>query len=479
MNTFWRLFPIVLLCGGNLLAQVDQDQLEYIETYKDIAIREMERAGIPASIKLAQAILESNAGRSTLAQRANNHFGIKCGANWDGRTFYREDDDFDAEGNLIKSCFRVYRTAEASFIGHSEFLRDPQKTFRYGFLFRLDPKDYRRWAHGLKQAGYATSASYPERLISLIERYELFQYDEMSLIDIDTPAEVVEAGILQNNDVRFVLVSEGETLQEIAQRVDVSVRNLISYNETLSSERQRLDEGERIYLQPKRNGYRGRDKYHVVTAGENMMDISQDYAVRLDKLLRRNRLEPGQEPAALERIKLRGCRIKDAPRLRSEAPAQPVENLEMEEPDETETETDRPPVISDVIPPRRDTSVQEPTTPPARPTTPRPEDPGTVRPNPNPEVPVIIINRPPSDSTRPATPPTPPPVDDPLDEPVFDPEPSPPSTPPANTPQYHTVQRGDTLWNIAQRYDLTVTQLKSLNNLTSDTIAIGQRLRVK
>ncbi|MCB0375607.1 MAG: glucosaminidase domain-containing protein, partial [Sinomicrobium sp.] len=148
------LFSGLLISLTPLSAQAPTpEHLKYIDEYKDIAIREMERAGIPASIKLAQGILESNAGQSDLARRANNHFGIKCGDNWNGRTLHKKDDDYDATGKLIESCFRVYRNAEASFVAHSEFLRDPKKTYRYGFLFQLDPTDYERWAYGLKKAG--------------------------------------------------------------------------------------------------------------------------------------------------------------------------------------------------------------------------------------------------------------------------------------------------------------------------------------
>ncbi|NJO87484.1 MAG: glucosaminidase domain-containing protein, partial [Lewinella sp.] len=139
LTTSLTVFLLCLMYSG-LAAQANQspEQLRYIERYKDIAIREMERSGVPASIKLAQGILESDAGRSFLAQRANNHFGIKCGSEWNGEEVYREDDDFNDRGELIKSCFRGYRNPEASFVAHSEFLRDPNKTFRYGFLFRLE-----------------------------------------------------------------------------------------------------------------------------------------------------------------------------------------------------------------------------------------------------------------------------------------------------------------------------------------------------
>jgi len=146
---------------------------QYIHQYKDIAIQEMGRTGVPASIKLAQGLLESNAGRSTLAQKAHNHFGIKCGGSWKGKTFYRKDDDY-RNGKLVKSCFRKYKRATASYIAHSNFLTDNR---RYASLFSLSPKDYKAWAKGLKKAGYATSKTYASKLIKLIEEYQLYKFD--------------------------------------------------------------------------------------------------------------------------------------------------------------------------------------------------------------------------------------------------------------------------------------------------------------
>ncbi len=141
--------------------------LNYIETFKSVAIEEMNKYGIPASITLAQGILESGNGNSTLAKYANNHFGIKCTSDWKGKGYYKEDDKAD-------DCFRVYKDARESYKDHSEFL----KRKRYSFLFELDKNDYKNWARGLKQAGYATNPKYPELLINLIDRYQLYQYDQ-------------------------------------------------------------------------------------------------------------------------------------------------------------------------------------------------------------------------------------------------------------------------------------------------------------
>lgn len=463
----FMLFPLV-----GVFAQQSESQLNYINRFKEIAVQEMERTGIPASIKLAQGLLESNAGQSVLARRANNHFGIKCGANWQGDNFYREDDDYDQDGRLIKSCFRSYRNSEASYIAHSEFLRDPRKAFRYGFLFRLDPFDYRRWAYGLKQAGYATSPTYPESLISLIERYELFRYDNSTAVDVDTPSDILASGILDNNDVRYVVAAEGESLEDIARRVDVSVRNLIDYNEKMRSAQQNVTEGERVYLQPKRNAYRGREKFHIVEAGQSMFDISQKYAVKLSKLYSRNRMEQGQEPAAKEKIKLRGwCKIKERPELRREGsgevdlspppPNLPEGDLEFIEPDEEDM---RPDPVRPVPPPPPPVRPQQPTTG------------GST-----PDVPIIIVD--PNATPAPAPTPNQPNTDTnppPPPPPVITPTPTPPANPPADgAPVYHTVVGGETLYGISRRYNITVDQLKSLNGLTTNTIQAGMKLRVK
>jgi len=173
----WKLLSIVgfLICilstSNNLIAQ----PTNYIEKYQKIAIREMHRSGIPASITLAQGILESSWGNGSLALKANNHFGIKCKSHWTGPSFYIEDDDFK-NGKLIKSCFRAYDNAEASYIDHTDFLIENP---RYQKLFSYDRTDYKKWAHGLKKCGYATDKKYAYKLINNIQKYNLSRFDLM------------------------------------------------------------------------------------------------------------------------------------------------------------------------------------------------------------------------------------------------------------------------------------------------------------
>jgi hypothetical protein len=176
---------LLLLCAlpyYPLTAQTDVSQLSYIQQYRDLAVRQMQSHGIPASIILAQGLLESNAGRSELATNANNQFGIKCGEYWTGRTYDKTDDDYDVNGQLIPSCFRAYPSVEASFEDHSNFLSDPIRGYRYRPLFLLEATDYQGWAHGLQRVGYATSSGYAQQLIRLIERYNLHQYDEENYV---------------------------------------------------------------------------------------------------------------------------------------------------------------------------------------------------------------------------------------------------------------------------------------------------------
>ncbi|MBK1442040.1 glucosaminidase domain-containing protein [Parapedobacter sp. ISTM3] len=206
---------------------------EYIERYKDIAIAEMERYGIPASIKLAQALLESGNGNSTLAREANNHFGIKCTPEWIGGKTYKDDDRHN-------DCFRVYEHAEESFKDHSQFLLRK----RYAALFELDKDDYKGWARGLKSAGYATNPRYADLLIDLIERYELHQYDRPESRTAKIEREkVVQTEIVENKPeelqvaqakapVRIDIheVKQGDTLAAIARKYGMSTTDLMDLN---------------------------------------------------------------------------------------------------------------------------------------------------------------------------------------------------------------------------------------------------------
>lgn len=443
------------LLPAMLSAQTPQRDA-YINRFRDIAIREMERTGIPASIKLAQGILESGDGKSTLARKANNHFGIKCHSTWKGKKHYLEDDDYDENGKLIKSCFRVYKNADASYIAHSEFLRDPNKRYRYGFLFDLPPRDYKAWARGLKSAGYATSPTYAEKLIRVIETSELYRFDQMGGNDIATGSdnpELNELNIKMINDVRMTLADNNESVINISERTKVSIDRIIKYNEKIKSKNQKIGKDTRVYLQRKRNNFRGKKRWHYVQEGETLFDISQLYGLRLSKLRSKNRIPERSEPAVGERIKIRGwfkVSKKEAPKLdRSKVMEEEEEEEFMDETESIEIEipasnADDEEFDEDVVPETPDSEIFD---------NPILEE---EVPNEVPETPSTGSNTSPNTGT---------------------PDNNPPGGQPS-TGVYYTVIKGDTLFSISRKYGTTVEAIKRLNNLTSNTISIGQRLRV-
>ncbi len=474
------------------------DPYAYIEKFKDIAVQEMKRAGIPASIKLAQGMLESAMGTSELARKANNHFGIKCHNDWNGKKMWRIDDDVDENGKPIKSCFRVYKHARESYAAHSEFLRDPKKEYRYGFLFFLSPTDYRGWAKGLQSAGYATSPTYAKKLISLIERYELYEYDRLGMEEVPVieeptkPLDEIEMvlGITYNNDTRMVLAREGETLKDVEARTAVPAEKLIKYNEGYTSPSLKLKEGDIVYLEPKRNYYRGFKKWHYVKEGETMFYISQLYGIKLNKLYDKNRMPEGSEPAPGERIRLRGKTKSEAdrPRLISEPPkSKPsAEKSNMTEEDifwsgnpfsedpfgeEEQPQPEPIPETPDVPKPPDDT----PKPPEAEPPQP-PEKDSPAPPVENPEEPEKEESKP---SEKENSNPVSQPSSQEEQRETNQQEPASGVQAADDNGKFHIVQKGDTLYSLSKRYHTTVSQLQKWNGLSDYTIKVGQKLRVK
>ncbi|MFN3555562.1 MAG: glucosaminidase domain-containing protein [Bacteroidales bacterium] len=313
---FFLVSVLVVISCTKVQAQVTIQ--EYIERYKDIAMEEMRLHGIPASIKLAQGILESGFGNSDLARIANNHFGIKCHG-WPGSTFYKDDDE-------VNECFRAYDDPYQSFRDHSEFLTGRP---RYAALFELDILDYRGWARGLRQAGYATNPRYPELLIGVIERNSLHEFDQLALQQFgqirqgssgsrsagsstaaqrpsrgseEFPAVGVGREIHENNRIRFVYARAGDTPESLAEEMGMWPREIYRYNDIERSGT--IKPGQIVYLQPKRR--RGSEPYHFVKSGETMYEISQKYGIRLQSLYRRNAMEEGTEPQTGQRLFLRG-----------------------------------------------------------------------------------------------------------------------------------------------------------------------------
>lgn len=300
-------------------AQTEKHRI-YVEQFYPIAVAEMERANIPASIKLAQGILESGVGESELAKNANNHFGIKCGNDWIGEGYYLKDDDTDENGVLVKSCFRVFDSPEESYVEHTDFLLDPKKVNRYGSLFSYDHTDYRSWAQGLKDAGYATNPNYPNLLISVIEKNDLAKYDKMTMADLD-PIFVQnypnKRDELKNkkynkistlNGVKSVFAKGGETPSDIGVKFSTATRLILKYNEINGVKI--FEENERVFLQNKKWKYKGNTKTHRVQTGESMYDIAQKYGIKTKWLYIRNKMQEGTEPAPGEQLSLRGWNFK-------------------------------------------------------------------------------------------------------------------------------------------------------------------------
>lgn len=314
---------ICALLFGAVYAHVDDKMTtaQYIETYASIAVREMDAYQIPASIKMAQGILESSSGNSPLAKEAKNHFGIKCKKDWTGETYIQDDDEKN-------ECFRKYETVLASYEDHSQFLKKGQ---RYASLFTLERNDYKGWAHGLKAAGYATNPQYAPLLIKTIEENRLYELDkpgrapEFKAPEKETPQpkQTISQssakpprqggssgtdlpdfelrrhgnyGIRERNGVEYVLAQRGDTYEQIAKELDMMAWQLPQYNE--SDKSKKLNEGEIVYLQPKRR--KAQDETYVAKKNESLWDVSQYFAVKVSRLAKLNelsedaRLKPGQ-----------------------------------------------------------------------------------------------------------------------------------------------------------------------------------------
>ncbi|MFT4760099.1 MAG: LysM repeat protein [Paraglaciecola sp.] len=494
-------FLIIFLCFTTSL--VAQDRYKYIEKYKNIAIREMERAGVPASIKLAQGLLESGGGTSYLAKKANNHFGIKCGGYWKGRTVYREDDDYDENGQLEKSCFRAYKSAEESYIAHSEFLRNPRSEHRYGFLFRYNVTNYRRWARGLKKAGYATSPTYADKLIRVIETYNLDQYDRLSSGDIrdieyDDTDMIAGLDLRRINDVKVVYSERDDTPANISTKADVNLKCIIKYNEMLHEPATLLYRDELVFLQKKRKNFRGTKKWHYVREGETMYNISQLYGIRLKNLYKRNRMPEGTQSEKDERIRIRGWKVsrKERPRLRPGYLEPARDKKSKQKSDEVDGFMD----TENTIEPEMPTTTQPNTSTTGSNNGNSTDGSGsnsswadgnnsgnssnensssgtgsTNTNNGNPTNSESSNTSPGSGSTNNSGGSTT------VHPPIFNPNNSESSSSSGNSSHatYYVVLKGDTLYSLSRKYAASVSDLKRWNGLNDNTIYPGDRLRVQ
>ncbi len=275
---------------------------QYIEKYSALAVEEMYRSHIPASITLAQGILESGNGNSRLATQANNHFGIKCKNTWTGQTLF-EDDDAPQE------CFRKYDAAIDSYRDHSDFLMNGK---RYAFLFDLDSKDYKAWAFGLKKAGYATNPQYPELIISFIEKHNLHKYDEVKISEEEqTEKAEAKAEIVKTygkeiiiNGVPAITAKANESYAQIALNYDIKVYNIYKFNDLQKDDECKT--GDTIYLKHKKN--KAEIETYAFAKGDNIHSISQRFGIKIEKILSRNNLVLNQQPAVGQLIYLNSNR---------------------------------------------------------------------------------------------------------------------------------------------------------------------------
>jgi LysM repeat protein len=419
-----RLLVVVSIFAVNgLRAQTSSDVIDYINTYKDLAILEEQRSGVPASITLAQGIHETMAGKSDLVLRSNNHFGIKCRAEWKGERVYHDD---DAKGE----CFRSYPTAAESYADHSDFLKNGT---RYAFLFQIDPTNYSDWAWGLKKAGYATNNKYPQILIKYIEDYHLQQYtliamgklspkdeiiagngkpvsvsaisngvaiNEAAVTNAAKPVVFYPSGEFRINNTKVIYAKAGTSLLSIADQYDVKLKHLLDFNEMTQEDV--LKQDQLIYLQRKRKS--GSAEFHEVKPGETLYDICQMEGIRMESLLEYNYLQ-NQGPVAVGELLY----------LRDKAPA-------------------RPKLANEV------------TTPPIK----------VVYATPAPAAPAAPVKQQPA--------------------PVATPDQVTPANSSAVAATLHVVREKETLYSIAKKYGISVEQIREWNKLPGYDLKLGQEL---
>ena len=490
----------------------------YIKQYKDIAIDEMKRAAIPASITLAQGIHESSFGTSYLAKNTNNHFGIKCKETWTGKTFKYTDD-------APNECFRVYDNVEDSYKDHSDFLRNRPY---YTPLFKLDIYDYKAWAHGLKKSGYATNPKYAEILIKTIEDYQLYAFDKGELpsyisplpksvvveqeedefynvtdsMQIDVQKTIIQEkktevlvpansspviqtqaqpvttkkinkSIFKVNDCKAVKIytAKGETLDLIGNVLKIEKEDLLAFNDI--TDESNLKDGQTIFIQQKKKS--NKEGTYKVKAEDNMWSISQKKGIRLATLLKMNKLEQGEEPEAKQTLVLKG-KAKEKPVLRSKT--EPSIALKVE------PKSDKSPSGDLGVVRARDTiypTIKEETKLSVdsnkvlgwESETKLLEKPTIISSTEN-NIAIQEI------STRTLT------TEEFAKEPIIAKE-TPTVYPkvidytalPKSKTGTHLVVKGDTMYNISKRYNISITQIVEWNNLSDQSVKLGQVLKIQ
>ncbi|GAP72505.1 mannosyl-glycoprotein endo-beta-N-acetylglucosaminidase [Candidatus Symbiothrix dinenymphae] len=312
---------MLCLCvvSGVCAQKRNADYEKYINQYSSLAMTHMQRYKIPASITLAQGLLESRAGKAPLVREANNHFGIKCHNDWNGKRFYQKDDG-------PKDCFRVYKRAEDSFDDHSRFLAERQ---RYASLFSLNIRNYQAWAKGLKRCGYATDPNYANKLIKIIEDYELYRFDKKNAKKVEEQAQKAAKEAQKQKQKRqepiqyvpnqpikssrqpykdhglvFIFASANDSYESIAKDLNLSVKKLVKWNEVPDADFP-LFKGDIVYLEKKKKKADLPNFEHRVEDGESMHSISQMYGIQLKRLYKLNHKKSDYVPDYGEVLKLR------------------------------------------------------------------------------------------------------------------------------------------------------------------------------
>jgi hypothetical protein len=305
-------YTILLLLSSTVSAQ-KANTSEYIRKYKDLAVTEMQKYSIPASIILAQGILESGNGNSRLAKNGKNHFGIKCHAGWDGKTIKWDDDD-------RRECFRKYKTVAESYRDHSEFLATRG---HYSPLFKLPIDDYKSWANGLQKAGYATNNKYSSLLIRIIEENKLYEFDNKNLLasnsagnttskkkaffaNLDSDFEPIDISgnnrpLYTNNGVKFIFAEAGDNFSTIARDLNIYSWQVYKYNEL--DKEAKIEEGQMLYIEKKKR--KNSQKYHVIKANESLYSIAQLYGIQLKALLSKNKLKAEESLQIGQQLRLK------------------------------------------------------------------------------------------------------------------------------------------------------------------------------
>lgn len=455
-----KYITIIFLMLCSLYVTAQSNAKDYINRYKSIALQQMIETDIPASILLAQGILESSVGTSTLATQANNHFAMSCTNNWEGEVLYKlKDSD--------PKCFKVYDSPAESYIDHAKWLAN---NTQFENLFYIEPTNYKRWAKGLEALNYKSYPDYGEQLIQVIEMYELYDVDkeigkfqdEITETTENEPTYLANEEVYYNNGVKAVIAGEDETPLELAARMKIPLRKVLKYNDIELADG--FYPGQFVYLNRKKSKFEGEKDVHQVTQVDNIYLIAQQYGIRLDKLLKLNQLKKGEEPNINEKIYLKN-KNPQKPFLRSGS------------------------FTPDIVPEIKKEEIEAPITITKPPTSKPNENVVETTTNENtytqPNKPEITYIYPDSeyDKTEAAV------VNGNLEVPrrgtVTKDETSGNQYPTANEPtpnkpvppNVHVVQKGETLYSISKQHNITVQRLKDLNGLLENTIEIDQWLR--